>query len=85
MHSFKENLGMGAGNNLGIRYTDKDYALILNPDVILQKNTIDEIINASKKIDNFGVISPISDNQKYPNYKFIIMKIINLIKLDLSK
>jgi len=66
----KKNLGMGAGNNLGIRYTDKDYALILNPDVILQKNTIDEIINASKKLDNFGVISPISDNQKYPNYKF---------------
>jgi len=65
----KKNLGMGAGNNLGIRYTDKDYALILNPDVILQKNTIDEIINASKKLDNFGVISPISDNQKYPNYK----------------
>ena len=60
---------MGAGNNLGIKYTNKDFALILNPDVILEKNTIDEIINASKKLDNFGVISPISDNQKYPNYK----------------
>ena len=66
----KNNIGMGAGNNLGIKNTNKDFALILNPDVILQKNTIDEIINASKKLDNFGVISPISDNQKYPNYKF---------------
>ena len=66
----KENIGMGAGNNLGIKNTNKDYALILNPDVILEKNTINEIINASKKIDNFGVISPISDKQKYPNYRF---------------
>jgi N-acetylglucosaminyl-diphospho-decaprenol L-rhamnosyltransferase len=66
----KENIGMGAGNNLGIKNTNKDYALILNPDVILEKNTINEIINASKKIDSFGVISPISDKKKYPNYRF---------------
>ena len=65
----KENIGMGAGNNLGIKNTNKDYALILNPDVVLEKNTINEIIIASKKIDTFGVISPISDKQKYPNYK----------------
>jgi len=66
----KKNIGMGAGNNLGIRNTDKDFVLILNPDVILEKNTINEIINASKKLKNFGVISPISDKQNYPNYKF---------------
>ena len=66
----KKNIGMGAGNNLGIKNTNKDFALILNPDVILKKNTIDEIINASKKIDNFGILAPISDKQNYPNYKF---------------
>ena len=65
-----ENLGMGAGNNIGIKNTDKDFALVLNPDVILEKNTIDEIINASKLIDSFGVIAPISDKPEYPNYKF---------------
>jgi N-acetylglucosaminyl-diphospho-decaprenol L-rhamnosyltransferase len=65
----KNNIGMGAGNNLGIKNTNKDFALILNPDVILEKNTIDEIIKASKKLDNFGVIAPISDKQNYPNYK----------------
>ena len=65
-----KNIGMGAGNNLGIKNTDKDFALILNPDVILNKNTIDEIINASKEIDSFGVIAPISDKVEYPNYKF---------------
>lgn len=65
-----KNIGMGAGNNLGIKNTNKDFALILNPDVILEKNTIDEIINASKKLDSFGIIAPISDQKKYPNYKF---------------
>jgi N-acetylglucosaminyl-diphospho-decaprenol L-rhamnosyltransferase len=64
-----KNIGMGAGNNLGINNTNKDFALILNPDVILDKDTINEIINASKKIDTFAVFSPISDKKNYPNYK----------------
>ena len=63
------NIGMGAGNNAGIKIIDKDFVLILNPDVILEKNTIDEIINASKLLDSFGVIAPISDKPEYPNYK----------------
>jgi len=65
-----QNIGMGAGNNLGIKNTDKDFAFILNPDVVLEKNTINEIINASKVIDSFGIIAPISDKPKYPNFKF---------------
>ena len=65
-----QNVGMGAGNNIGIRNINKDFALILNPDVILEKNTIDEIINASKLLDSFGIIAPISDKPKYPNYRF---------------
>ena len=64
-----KNLGMGAGNNLGLKHIKTDYVFILNPDVILKKNTIEEIIIASKKIENFGLIAPISDNLKYPNYK----------------
>ena len=64
-----ENIGMGAGNNLGIKNINNDYALILNPDVVLEKDTIEELINASKKIDSFGIISPVSNNLKFPNYK----------------
>jgi len=64
-----KNLGMGAGNNLGLNHINTDYVFILNPDVILKKNTIEEIIIASKKIENFGIIAPISDNLKYHNYK----------------
>ena len=64
-----KNIGMGAGNNIGIRSTNKDFALVLNPDVILEKDAINQIINASKILDSFGVIAPILDDVKYPNYK----------------
>ena len=63
------NSGMGAGNNLGLKYVKTDYAIILNPDVILEKDTIQEIINESSKINSFAILAPISDDRKYPNYK----------------
>jgi len=64
-----ENIGMGAGNNLGIKSVNNDYAFILNPDVFLENNSIDEIIAASQDLDSFGIIAPISSKSEYPNYK----------------
>ena len=64
----RENLGMGAGNNLGIKNVNKDFVLILNPDVTLENNSINEIMFASKEIDNFGIIAPISNKYEFPNY-----------------
>ena len=64
----KKNLGMGAGNNLGIKNVNKDFVLILNPDVTLEKSSIDEMIIASQEIENFGIIAPLSDKSEYPNY-----------------
>ena len=65
-----ENLGMGSGNNLGLKHVKTDYAFVLNPDVILEKDSIDEIILSSKEIETFSIISPISNSVEYPNYKF---------------
>ena len=64
----KKNLGMGAANNLGIKKIDRDFAFILNPDVTLESNSINEIFIASKEIDNFGIIAPLSNKDQYPNY-----------------
>ena len=74
-----ENLGMGAGNNLGIKNVNSDYVLILNPDVILNKNTIEELITASRNLLDFAVIAPISNHLSYPNYKLDKDKIIDKI------
>ena len=66
----KKNLGMGSGNNLGIKEVKTDYVFIINPDVILEYNTIDELILASKQIPDFSILSPISSNINYPNYDY---------------
>jgi GT2 family glycosyltransferase len=64
-----QNLGMGRGNNIGIKLAKTEYVLILNPDVILEQNTIEELINASQKISNFAILAPILSDFDYPNYK----------------
>jgi len=76
-----DNSGMGAGNNIGIKKAETDFVLILNPDVILEKLTIEELIKASQKISNFAIFAPISSNINYPNYKLDNNKKI-IIKTD---
>ena len=63
------NLGMGSGNNLGLKHVKTDYAFILNPDVVLKEDAIEEIIDGSKKIDSFAILAPLSVDTKYPNFK----------------
>ena len=63
------NLGMGAGNNIGIKATTTDYVFILNPDTTLEPNTLNELFLASKKITEFTILSPINVDLNFPNYK----------------
>jgi len=63
-----KNLGMGAGNNLGIKKSKTRYVMILNPDTILNNDTLDQIFKISKSLD-FAILSPISDKDNFPNYK----------------
>ena len=63
-----KNLGMGVGNNLGIKKSKTRYVMILNPDTILNNDTLDKIFKISKSLD-FAILSPISDKDNFPNYK----------------
>tara|TARA_Y100000590_G_scaffold462561_1_gene626981 strand:- start:465 stop:1340 length:876 start_codon:yes stop_codon:yes gene_type:complete len=65
------NLGMGKGNNIGIKSADTDYVLVLNPDVVLESNTLDELFESSKKVEGFSILSPISSDKNFPNYGLI--------------
>ena len=60
------NLGMGVGNNIGIKAANTEYVLILNPDVVLEKNTIEELFLASKDLSNYTVLAPLEKN--FENY-----------------
>jgi len=64
----KENLGYGAGNNLGLSKVLTNYALIVNPDVTLEKDTIDNFFLTINNVKNFGIIAPISKDEIYTNF-----------------
>ena len=67
----KENLGTGAGYNIGIKFSKTDYVYVINPDIILEANALDEIFLATKKLDDFSILSPISSDVHFPNYVMI--------------
>jgi GT2 family glycosyltransferase len=67
----KENLGTGAGYNIGIKFSKTDYVYVINPDITLEANALDEIFLASKKLDDFSILSPISSDVHFPNYVMI--------------
>ena len=64
----EENLGYGAGNNLGLSKVLTNYALIVNPDVTLENDTIDKFFLTIDTIKNFGIIAPISKDEIYTNF-----------------
>ena len=63
----KQNLGYGKGNNLGISKVKTQYAFILNPDSILEKNCLNELLKAQTNLkDNFTILAPnLSNNYGY--------------------
>jgi len=66
-----ENLGYGKGNNLGISKINTQYAFILNPDVILEKNCLTELYRAQLILqDDFSILAPNHLN----NYGFFLSK-----------
>ena len=58
---------MGPGNNLGIKLTKTDFVFIMNPDTILETNTLEEIFLATNTLRDFSIVAPISSDPNYPN------------------
>lgn len=57
--SNEENLGFSGGHNIGIKYAIQkkaDYVVILNNDVIVEKNLIKNLLQAFS--DRIGIVSP---------------------------
>ena len=64
-----ENLGYAKGNNLGLSKVVTEYALILNPDAYLENDTLNNLINSAKNLNNFAIIGPAKQNE-YSNKNF---------------
>ena len=55
----KENLGYGAGNNIGVESAKGEYIVILNPDTVVAQNWIMELLNPIIKNDRIITTSKI--------------------------
>ncbi len=54
----KVNLGMGAGNNLGIKKAKGEFLLILNPDTVLKRDAIKRLFDYSEKNKEAAIVGP---------------------------
>lgn len=53
-----KNLGMGGGNNLGIKRAEGKYILILNPDTIVEQDAIKKLYDYIKENKDVGIVGP---------------------------
>jgi len=73
----KKNLGYGTGNNLGISKVDTQYAFILNPDAILEKNSLEKFYKAQIFLkDDFTILAP----NLFNNYGYFLNSNKNINK-----
>jgi len=56
------NLGMGAGNNAGIKQAVGKYVVIMNPDTLAQRDTFQKLFAYMEAHDEVGVVGPMQLN-----------------------
>ena len=59
-----ENLGYAKGNNLGLSKVKTKFAMILNPDTLVEKNSIDNFFYTALKYNDFAIIAPAIQEKK---------------------
>lgn len=77
-----KNVGMGAGNNIGLKACRTKYAYVLNPDTKLYKNTLKNLFNGLSSVKDFTLASALNDNPKYPNYKIFKLQDNDILSVD---
>ncbi|MFT7086867.1 MAG: GT2 family glycosyltransferase [Rickettsiales bacterium] len=53
------NIGYGRANNIALKQVESDYALILNPDAIVETSEIEKIVDILDKYPEIALASPI--------------------------
>lgn len=54
----EKNLGMGGGNNLGLKKALGEYVIILNPDTLVKQGAIKKLYNLIARNDSVGIAAP---------------------------
>ena len=75
-----ENRGYATANNIGLNKVRTKYALILNPDTILEENAIDNFFIRVKKNNEFWLIGPANDQMVEIDFNNNDLKEVNNLK-----
>ena len=52
------NEGYGRANNIGVRAADSEFALIINPDCVLEPGAVAELVAAAQRYGDAGLLAP---------------------------
>ena len=59
-----DNKGYAVANNLGLSKVTSKYALVLNPDAKIKKNSLESFIASAKKYQDFWLMGPVNDQSE---------------------
>ena len=86
-YCMNSNIGYSKAMNFGIKKTNSDYVLALNPDTIITRNTIDVMLKTFEKYENVGAVgvkvlnsdttNQLSSRRKFPHVHILISKIVS--------
>ncbi len=85
-----ENKGYAIANNIGLKSVKTKYALVLNPDTILDKDAIENFFTTKEQVKDFWLIGPANNQIVHFNENDSNLKEVNNLKgfaifLNLSK
>ena len=73
-----EKLGYAKANNLGLKKVNTKFALVLNPDTILKKNTLENFLKSASENIDFSLIGPVNIQDENKESKNELTKVKNL-------
>ena len=89
--SNRENIGFGKAVNQAYRIANGNYILILNPDTIIEENTISTMVDYLEKNENVGMVGPkilnadgtlqLACKRSFPTIKVALPKILGLDRI----
>ena len=75
-----ENRGYSIANNIGLKLVKTKYALVLNPDTILNKDAINFFLRDADLVKDFWLIGPANDQMKNLDFKENNLKEVDNLK-----
>ncbi len=78
-----QNLGYGRANNIALRQTETEFALILNPDAMIFESEIEKVLQAMKENQQISLATPLI-LEKYPLNQEELNQKLEVIKRDLT-